>query len=465
MHPLPPLPAEDLHPRQQVFLGRDPAEGHQRVWSSRQDSVGIVGPPRYGKTAGLIIPTLLYWDGPVVCTSTRGDLLAAAGDRRRHLARSGGRVHVYDPLNTEGFGSLRWSPVADCADASVCYRRVQAMTAVAAGGISDADHWRSGAALILRGLFHAAALEQAPLSQVRRWIARQEVRKPSDLIRAHGGTEAWADDLESLPLLGDRERGSFYSVARSCLEATAEPRVLASTDAVELDIDEFLASNSTLFIVGPSHVQQAIAPLIVGLVDAIAQRAAERAAAQGGRLIQPLLLALDEVANIAPLQSLPSLVSEGGGRGIITLWSAQSLAQLRERYGTERTQAILTATTAKLIFGGMSSEADLRNISSWAGDVRTAEVTHHSQGADPTGLPPDRLNPLGNPDQIGGQHSIGGTYRPAMPIDALQQMPPGHAWLWWQAAPPLHVETRPAHRVPAYANATGYTPDTGPERP
>src|SRR5699024_1734874 len=93
----------------------------------------------------------------------------------------------------------------------------------------------------------------------------------------------------------------------SCLEATAEPRVLASTDAVELDIDEFLATNSTLFIVGPSHVQQAIAPLIVGLVDAIAQRAAERAAAQGGRLIQPLLLALDEVANIAPLQSLPSL--------------------------------------------------------------------------------------------------------------------------------------------------------------
>lgn len=136
------------------------------------------------------------------------------------------------------------------------------------------------------------------------------------------------------------------------------------------------------------------------------------------------------------------------------VWSARSLAQLRDRCGPERTQAVLTATTAKIIFGGLSSETGLRNI--W--DVRTAEVTHHSHGTDPTGLPPDRFNPLGNPDQIQGRHSIGGTYRPAMPMDALQQMPPGHAWLWWQSSPPLHVETRPAHRVPAYQHTFGYTP-------
>ncbi|NYH55292.1 type IV secretory pathway TraG/TraD family ATPase VirD4 [Nocardiopsis arvandica] len=458
MRPLPPLPADDLAPRQQVFLGRDPADGHKRVWSSQSDSVGIIGPPRYGKTAGLIIPSLLYWDGPVVCTSTRGDLLRATGDRRRHLARPGGRVHLYDPLGTEALGTMRWSPVADCADPAVCYRRVQTMTAAAANGVTDATHWRSGAALILRGLLHAAALANAPLSEVRRWIARQEVRRPADLIRSHHGTDAWADDLESLPLLGDRERGSFYSVARGCLEATAEPTVLASCDQVDLDIDTFLDTNSTLFVVSPSHIQEAIAPLIVALVDAIAQRAAERAALAGGRLNQPLLLALDEVANIAPLESLPALVSEGGGRGIITLWSTQSLAYLRARYGTDRTQGILTSTTAKVTYGGLSSDTDLRNISSWAGEARTPEITHHSPGIDPVTGMPDRMR-LGNPDQLAGQHSVSGTYRPVMPLDALQQMPPGHAWLWWQSSPPLHVETRPAHLVPAYQPVSGYTPE------
>ncbi|GAA3730969.1 type IV secretory system conjugative DNA transfer family protein [Spinactinospora alkalitolerans] len=461
-----PIPPVRLRPEHRVFLGLDPADSHKRVWSSASDSVGIVGPPRYGKTSGIIIPALLYWAGPVVSTSTRGDILAATGDWRRRIAQAaGGRVYVYDPFGSEGLGTatLRWSPLAGCADPSVCYRRVQAMTAVAGGGITDADHWRSGAALILRGLFHAAALADAPMSEVRRWIARQDVRRPAELIRTHpGAAEGWADDLEALPLLGERERGSFYSVARTCLEATAEPRVLESCSAVDLDIDEFLRTNSSLYVVGPSHYQDAIAPMIVGLVDAIAQRAAEVAVGQGGRLASPLLLALDEVANIAPLRSLPSLVSEGGGRGIITLWAAQSLAQLRARYGADAQQAILTATTAKLIYGGVANDADLRNISAWAGEHRTPEVTLFGGGIDPALLPPDRLRALGTPADTARQHSISGSYRPILPVEAIQQMPPHHAWLWWRSEPPLHVETRPAGLIPEYQRVAGYTPEHQP---
>jgi type IV secretory pathway TraG/TraD family ATPase VirD4 len=459
----PPAPEVRLRPEHRVYLGLDPAEGYKRVWSSPSDSVGVVGPPRYGKTSGIIIPSLLYWDGPVVSTSTRGDILAATGDWRCRIAAGrGGRIYVYDPFDSEpGTGAtLRWSPLAGCADASVCYRRVQAMTAVAGGGITDADHWRSGAAVILRGLFHAAALDHLPLAEVRRWLAHQEVMRPAEIIRSHpGAAQGWADDLEAMPLLGERERGSFYSVARTCLEATAEPRVLASAEAVDLDLDKFLTTSSTLYIVGPSHYQHAVAPMIVGLVDAIAQRAAELAATQGGRLRSPLLLALDEVANIAPLRSLPALVSEGGGRGIITLWAAQSLAQLRARYGADEAQAILTATTARLIYGGMSDEAALRNISSWAGEYRVPEVTTYSGGVDPAHLPPDRLHPIGAPAETARQHSIGGTYRPVLPVEAIQQMPPHHAWLWWQSEPPLHVETRPAGLIGAYRAVAGYTPE------
>src|SRR5690625_4364216 len=192
-----PLPPVQLRPEHRVFLGNDPADGHKRVWSSPSDSVGLVGPPRYGKTSGILLPALLYWAGPAVSATTRGDILHATGDWRRSIAAAaGGRIYVYDPFDSEHLGSaatLRWSPLAGCADASVCYRRVHAMTAAAGGAITDADHWRAGAALILRGYFHAAALAHAPLAEVRRWIARQEVRRPAELIHTHGGTEAWAD--------------------------------------------------------------------------------------------------------------------------------------------------------------------------------------------------------------------------------------------------------------------------------
>jgi type IV secretion system protein VirD4 len=459
-----PLPPFDLVPREVVYLGLDPADGLRPCWTTPEDSVGIIGPPRYGKSSGVIVPALLAWDGPAVATSTRGDLLRATGDWRAHLgARRGGGVAVYDPLGSEpGVTSLHWSPLSGCADPSVAYRRAGAMVAVVGKGITDGEHWRAGAAVLLRGMFHAAAVTGLDLLHVRRWLATQNVRDPARLLRDGNSPAAgWADDLEGMTQLGDRERGSFFSVARTCLDATAEPRVLASTTGPGLDIDTFLRTGSTLYIVGPSHYQAVLAPLVVGLVDAIAQRAAELAAVSpGGRLDPRLLLALDEVANIAPLESLPSLVSEGGGRGIVTVWAAQSLAQLRARYGADLQQAILTASTAKLVYGGMSNGNDLRDISGWAGEYREAQVTYYSGGGDVTRSPaqPGRL--VGD-DGGGRQHAVGSLYRPVLPVEALQQLPPLHAWLFYRSDSPLLVETRPAGLVPAFRDRAGYGGQAG----
>ncbi|GIF41860.1 type IV secretory system conjugative DNA transfer family protein [Actinoplanes xinjiangensis] len=457
----PPIDSFTVTARQAVYLGLDPLDGHRPCWSNSSDSVGVVGPPRYGKSSGILIPTLMGWDGPAVVTSTRPDLLQFTGNRRRELASGrGGHVYVYDPFaSVPGVTSVQWSPIAGCENPSVAYRRASAMVAVVGQGISDSAHWTTGAASILRALFHAAALDGSSIVDVRRRLARQETDPAAAVLRASTSEAVdWADDLDALQLLGDRERGSFYSMARNCIDATAEPRVRASALGPYLDIDAFLTSGSTLFIVGPSHHQKVAAPLIVGLVDAIAQRAAELAATRpGGRLDPALLLALDEIANIAPLESLPSLASEGGGAGIVTLWAAQSLAQLRARYGADLQQAILTATTAKVIYGGMSNGADLRDISSWAGEYRQAQTTYYAGGPDPAHSP-DRPGRLADRDASGRQHAIGSLYRPVLPVDALQQLPPGRAWLFYRSDAPLLVETRPAGLMPPYKALSGYTP-------
>lgn len=312
-----------------------------------------------------------------------------------------------------------------------------------------------GASRILRGYFHAAALAGFPLSVVRRWLSRQEVDEPVAILNADDrAAPGWADDLAALQMLGERERGSFYSTAMGVLDATVEPVVAAACDAVSIDVDHFLATASTLFIVGPSHYQDVVAPLVMGLVDSIAQRAAELAARRGGVLDPPLLLALDEVANIAPLRSLPALVSEGGGRGITTLWSVQSLAQLRDRYGREAQQAILSATTAKVIFGGMSNGEDLRDISSWAGEFREMQSTLYSGGSNAFSSPAQPGSVTGEP---GRQHAIGGLYRPVLPVQAIQQLAPLYAWLFYRSDPPLMVATPPAGTLPAFADLSGFT--------
>ena len=418
--------------------------------------MGIVGPPRYGKTSGLIIPTVLTWNGPLVSTSTRGDILDFCYARRKSIAGPDGGVFVYDPFRSEpGWRSMNWSPMDGCEVPDLCYRRVATLTAVSANGVENGDYWRAGAAGILRAYFHAAALERLPFSMVRKWIARQEIREPAAILRTSDSPgRIWSDDLEGMALIGDRERGSFYSVARNALEATAQPTVLESCGASDLDVDRFLATKSSLFIIGPSHHQQAVAPLVVGLIDSIAQRAAEVAARMPrGRLTPPLLLALDEVANIAPIPSLPALVSEGGGRGIVTMWSVQSLAQLRVRYGVEEQSAILTATTAKIIFGGMSNGEDLRNVSMWAGEVQETQASFQTgaQRAE-AGLPDTRSQGgTARPSGAESSRSTSRLYRPALPVEALQMLPPASAWLFYRSNPPLQVYAPPAHTIPELA--------------
>lgn len=54
----------------------------------------------------------------------------------------------------------------------------------------------------------------------------------------------------------------------------------------------------------------------------------------------PLLLALNEIANLSPLLSLPTLMAEGSGSGITTVSVLQSLSQARERWNEHQAGAI-----------------------------------------------------------------------------------------------------------------------------
>ena len=73
---------------------------------------------------------------------------------------------------------------------------------------------------------------------------------------------------------------------------------------------------------------------MVGLIEDVRQATYARAAHQDfdAGSVPPVLLALDEVANVAPLPGLPSVISEGGGQGLITIACLQDLSQARHRW-------------------------------------------------------------------------------------------------------------------------------------
>jgi len=128
------------------------------------------------------------------------------------------------------------------------------------------------------------------------------------------------------------------------------------------------------------------APLVVGLLNEIRGAAYSRAAAaappssgpssSSGSSSHPVVFALDEVANIAPLPDLPSIVSEGGSQGLVTLACFQDLSQARARWG-EAAEGFLSLFGTTVVLPGIGDLRTLEALSSLAGEqeVRTQSVS------------------------------------------------------------------------------------------
>src|SRR5262249_1856669 len=99
--------------RERPFLGwgRDWFGLTRFAFGTHEDSVGVVGPPRVGKTTGVLIPHALMWGGSLISTSTKPDILRATAGRRLQLAQQhGGKLYLYAPTapgHVEGMKSGR----------------------------------------------------------------------------------------------------------------------------------------------------------------------------------------------------------------------------------------------------------------------------------------------------------------------------------------------------------------------
>jgi type IV secretion system protein VirD4 len=443
---------------------KEPFLGWRHGWHPRhpwlvargEDHCGTIGPPRVGKTAGLLVPQLLTWDGPVIAASTKPDLLLTAGDRRDELAGCyGGRVYLHmhsvpdhlaraegnGPDSIYGVRPLHWDLLAGCEEPAVAVERARALiwSAGAGSGVKDALHWLQGAAAILQGYLHAAALApEADLLMVKRWLARQELEIPAHEIErsTSSAREYFPQLLRGMANMPPDERGSMFSPIRQALAGTDLPDVLERSRHSDLDVDEFLRTRSTMFIVSPSRRQEMLAPLIATLIEAVVERV--YSLWHTGDLPRRLLLVLDELANIAPLPSLLSILSEGASQGVVLTWAVQSLYQLRAKYGDSEAQTIFSSTRAKVLFGGSSDEHDLSSIEKLLGEV---EVPTRSTSRDRQG----------NWSRQDGWQRL-----PRISASQMRAIPAGQALVLYGTYDPELVDSKIAARTKPFAGLTGW---------
>jgi len=373
-----------------VYLGH---RGRDWMFAPPEQSVLVLGPPRSGKTSSLIIPNLLVAAGPVVSTSTKPDVITATATARSRV----GECLIFDPTATahalNGLRSIRWSPIQACRTwegALAVARSLVTVGLASASGPAGAirrDHWSERAEALIAPLLYAGARDGAGMSTVLSWIDRRRALPARQVLGATPGDAARlaADLLDGVTSTDERELSGIWSTASGVFGGYRTERALAATTDPDFDPAAFVESSDTLYICAPGRGQALVAPMVVGIIEDIRtatyQRAAQPQPVEGRR--PPVLVALDEAANIAPLPDLPSVVSEGGGQGLTTLACFQDLSQAKQRWG-HAADGFLSLFGTTVVLPGIGDVATLDALSVLAGEEEIG-TRSLSSGRVPTG--------------------------------------------------------------------------------
>jgi type IV secretion system protein VirD4 len=386
-------------------------------------SLLVLGPTQTGKTTGLAIPAILEWPGPVVATSVKSDLIAdTIGWRSEH-----GEVFVFDPAACTPFVRSQWTPLTGCGTWPGAMRAAWELTtaAKAAVGTSMAvgDFWFGAAAKALAPLMLAAHHSGGTIADVARWVDREEREEPLALLRALEPDAAVAH--EATFRREDRGRSSLIQVMQSAVGPYLDPIVIESARRCEIVPDELLdGGGHTLYLSAPPDEQDRLRPLFTALLGQVIAAAYKQAGRSGRPLDPPLLIVLDEAANIAPVENLPTIAATAASMGVQIVTIFQDLAQVRLRYG-HAAGTVVNNHRAKILLPAISDLDTLDLASRLIGEEEVDRDSHTT-------------------DASGRRSATTATHwRRLLPPELANRIRDGEAVLLYGNLPPARLRLRP----------------------
>ncbi len=405
-----------------IPLGR-----HQRreLVGEHNASVTLCGPSQVGKSLAAVVRAILRWDGCLIVLSIKEELLRYT----LHAREQRGEVKIFDPTGETDYRTQAWSPVA----ASATWTEARAIAAGLLQIGQEADrydrepHWRRTAARYLAPLLLAANQTGQPMRTVLSWIDLFERDELRNILKTSSDPESSyaLENLESLWKTDHRYQGSVIGTLSTALDAWQEPSVAAATTLPDITPEWLCEGSNTLYIVAPASQQRRLQNLFGGLLVHMIDGALGIAARHPtGRLSPPLLCALDEICNAAPLPTLGEYASSGAGQGVLLLSVIQDYSQAIDTWGRERAATIISNHRGKLFWSGIA-------------DPATFEYVDHLLGRE------ERERQSRTRQAFGGTSTTSAPeLRPLAPPHRLRQAKFGTALLVYGQLPPVWTEQR-----------------------
>ena len=341
-----------------------------RVYQGWEEAAVYLFGTRRGKTSSIVVPHAAAAPGGVLFTSNKPD-----GVPQILALRRGGNHYVYDPnqiMRETATPDFTYNPlegIHTAQDARELAEIFEASTRKSGDKGGDAQFDEPGRDMLAAFLL-AAALEERTLRDVYGWLVKQQGPIVADLLRTHD-VDGPAETLDGIGEWPDRTRGSVYATAQRMGGALANDSLLAWTVPTpgirEFDPATMATGKDTLVLLSKNGTGSGTA-FVTALVRAVCKNAQKQAEANGGRLAVPLVLELDECANVVRWPELPEVYSFYGSLGIVLSSYFQSPAQAVGAFGKEGWESIWGAAVTRCYGGGVADSPELQKLSNLIGD-------------------------------------------------------------------------------------------------
>ena len=189
-----------------------------------------------------------------------------------------------------------------------------------------------------------------------------------------------------------------------------------------VDIERFCAEKSAIFLVMPE--EDNTKHFLIGLfIQQYYREILSYADEQSGKLENKVIMYLDEIGTIPPIQSIEMMFSASRSRNISIVAIIQSLSQLEKNYGKEGA-SIITDNCQDTLFGGFAPNSETAKVMSENLGYQTVSSGSVSKGRNDPSM------------------SLQMIQRPLMTADELKSMPKGDFILMKTGARPMQTKLK-----------------------
>lgn len=331
-----------------VILGK---WNNKVIYSNKPLSTLLLAPPGTGKTAGIIIPTLLSLRNSVIIHDPKGELYSITSSARKEFSD----ILVFDPVSEKSsvFNVFCDSLLPENKDDLNAYISNIATTLIKSH--NDKDKFFVTAARTMFTFYARYLLWKyghTDIASIRTQFLSSSniVKSIKEMIEADDVPEELIMDGRNVLTSseGDAQWAGVVGTLSEALSLFNDSRIVASTSGKNaISAIDFRKHCTSLYLIVRDKDRERLSPLIAMLFDAI-----------GNNLLSimpseediPVTLLLDEFIRLGKLNTIRMLPALSRGYRVNAIFVAQDFEQISAVYGNEAISEFESNTAYKIIF-------------------------------------------------------------------------------------------------------------------